>query len=38
VKIDGGQQKIKIKNRRHQPTIKFTGFLPINSLPLSAPE
>jgi len=25
------------KNRPHQPTIKFTGFLPINFLPLPAP-
>jgi len=24
------------KNRPHQPTIKFTGFLPINFLPLPA--
>jgi len=27
----------KNKNRPHQPTIKFTRFLPINFLPLSAP-
>jgi len=25
------------KNRPHQPTINFTGFLPINFLPLPAP-
>jgi len=35
VKIAKGQQKIK--NHLHQPTIKFTGFLPINFLPLPAP-
>jgi len=35
VKIDKGQQKNK--NRPHQPTIKLTGFLPINFLPLPAP-
>jgi len=35
VKIGEGQQKIK--NRPHQPTIKFTQFLPINFLPLPAP-
>jgi len=34
-KIDGGQQKNK--NYPLQPTIKFTGFLPIIFLPLSAP-
>jgi len=35
--MDEGQEK-KNKNRPHQPTIKFTGFLPINFLPLPAPE
>jgi len=35
VKIDRGTTKNK--NRPHQPTIKFTGFLPINFLPLPAP-
>jgi len=35
VKIDEGQQKNK--NRPHQPTIKFSGFLPINFLPPLAP-
>jgi len=35
VQIEEGQQKNK--NRRHQPTIKFMCFLPINFLPLPAP-
>jgi len=35
VKIDRGTTKKK--NRPHQPTIKFTGFLPTNFLPLPAP-
>jgi len=33
VEIDKGQQKIKL----FSPTNKFTGFLPINFLPLLAP-
>jgi len=32
-----GRGTTKNKNRPHQPTIKFKGFLPINFLPLPAP-
>jgi len=41
VKIDEGvvvEGQPKNKNRRHQPTIKFTGFLPIKFLPAEAPS